>query len=522
MLRPHEHTVPTVWTAERLRTAVANSFGNESIVVLANREPFQHDRTADGGVRVKRSSGGLVTALEPLIQACAGVWVAHGSGTADRSVVDGRDRLLVPPANPSYRLRRVWLNAAEERGYYGGFSNEGLWPLCHRAHVQPIFRGEDFALYETVNARFADAVCEEVNSHSPLVLVQDYHFALAPQAIRDRLPLSTIVTFWHIPWPAPRDYAGCPWASQLLEGLLGSSIVGFQTQSDCEKFLDSVEFLLGAEIDRRRQAVAWEDRWVTVKAYPVSVEWPSQGARSSPPVVACRADVRGQLALPPDIHLVVGVDRLDYTKGLEEKVRVVERLLERQPGFRKRVVLAQIAEPSRTRLPAYQAYRSRLMETVRRVNSRFGSHDYCPIALLESHHDPADVYRFLRAADVCYVGSLHDGMNLVAKEFVAARDDHRGVLMLSTFTGAARELSAAQLIDPCAIDDCADALANALQMPDEEQAAAIRAMRAIVAEANSHRWAGEMIADAGRRRVRSAQSLGCHRTVRQQELGTWV
>jgi trehalose 6-phosphate synthase len=490
-----------MWTEARLRAALKAWFGRESIVVLANREPFRHDRAADGSVTVRRSSGGLVTALEPLMEACSGVWVAHGNGTADRGVVDRRDGLNVPPANPLYRLRRVWLSRDEERGYYGGFANEGLWPLCHRAHVAPVFRPEDFRTYETVNTRFADAVCEEVKSRWPLVLVQDYHFALAPRAIRGRLPFSTIVSFWHIPWPHPRDYAACRWGRHLLEGLLSSSIVGFQTPEDCQHFIETVESSLDAEIDRRRQIITYGDRQTVVRAYPVSVEWPSPWACQSPPAATCRADVRRQLALPPEVRLVVGVDRLDYTKGLEEKVRAVERLLEACPEFRKRVALVQIAEPSRTGLASYQAYRARLADTVRRVNARFGADGCQPVILLEAHHEPEEVYRFLRAADVCYVGSLHDGMNLVAKEFVAARDDGRGVLVVSEFAGAARELTAALVVKPYAIDDCAAAVARALRMSHEEQAFRMRAMRSVVAEFNTYRWAGDMLADAARLRA---------------------
>jgi trehalose 6-phosphate synthase len=366
--------------------------------------------------------------------------------------------------------------------------------------VQPTFRAEDFKMYEIVNVRFAKAVGDEVDSRSPLVLVQDYHFALAPQAIRQRLPGATIVTFWHIPWPRPRDFAACPWGRRLLEGLLGSSILGFQTPGDCHNFVETVESVLGAKVDRTRRVVASPHRRTMIRSYPVSVEWPSRSAAQSPAVDRCRADVRRQLGLPPDVRLVVGVDRLDYTKGLEEKVCAIERLLGVHPEFRNRVVLAQIAEPSRTGLPAYQEYRRRLEDTVRRVNARFGADRYRPILLLQSHYDSADVYRFLRAADVCYVGSLHDGMNLVAKEFVAARADRRGVLILSTFAGAARELAAALIVNPYAIGECAEALARALCMTDEEQATRMLAMRAVVAEFNTYRWAGAMLADAARLR----------------------
>jgi trehalose 6-phosphate synthase len=504
MLR-QRHSNARPWTAEQVQTSLEAFDGSGPIVVLANREPLRHDLAPDGSIVVRRSASGLVTALEPLVQACAGVWVAHGAGTADRVVVDRRDGLDVPPASRTYRLRRVWLNDHEERGYYYGFANEGLWPLCHRAHVQPVFRSDDFEMYRAINTRFAEAVCDEVECASPLILVQDYHFTLAPQVIRERLPLSSIITFWHIPWPNPRDYEICPWGRQLLEGLLGSTIVGFQTADDCRNFIDTVECSLDSHINRRRNIITYAGRQTAVHAYPVSVEWPSRWAGQSPPIETCAKAVRRQLHVQPDVRLCIGVDRLDYTKGINEKFLAVERLLELYPAFQGRFAFVQIAEPSRDCLPAYRELRARLLETTDRINLRFGSDRYRPIILLEAHHEPSDVYRFLRAADLCYVGSLHDGMNLVAKEFVSARDDDRGVLILSQFAGAARELTGALIVNPYAIDDSAHALAEALSMTEEEQANRMRAMRSVVAEFSAYRWAGEMLADAARLRADSTR-----------------
>ncbi len=489
------------WTAQRVRSCVDALGSHGPIVVLANREPIRHDRAPDGSIVLSRSASGLVTALEPVIQACSGVWVGHGAGSADREVVDQGDGLNVPAADPMYRLRRVWLDAREERGYYYGFANEGLWPLCHRTHVQPVFRSNDFDMYRRVNARFAEAVCEEVQNESPLILVQDYHFALAPRFIRQRLSRSTIVTFWHIPWPRPIDYDRCPWGTPLLEGLLGSDIIGFQTIPDCLNFLDTIEQLPGTRVDRARNVISHAGRHTMVRAYPISIEWPSRWVRRSPAAASCRELVFRALQLDPQMRLGVGIDRLDYTKGINEKFLAIEKLLESHPDFRERFVFVQIAEPSRNCLPAYREVRSRLLETADRVNRRFGTESYRPIVVRETHHAPAEVFQFMRAADLCYVGSLHDGMNLVAKEFVAARDDNRGVLVLSRFTGASTQLTDALIVNPYEIEAAARTIAQALTMPREEQAERMRRLRSGVARFNAFRWAGEMLVDASRLRT---------------------
>jgi trehalose 6-phosphate synthase len=494
------------WSPERLHRMLTDVLRGESVVVVANREPYVHDRAPDGQVRVLHPASGLVTALEPVMRACGGVWVAHGSGSADRDVVDARSRIRVPPSEESYALRRVWLTDEEERGYYYGFSNEGLWPLCHIAHTRPVFRAEDWRQYERVNRRFAEAVCEEVDGPDPIVLVQDYHYALAPRMIRERLPRATIISFWHIPWPNAERFGICPWANELLEGMLGSSIVGFHTQLFCNNFVDAVDRFLEARLDRERQSVVLGGREVLVRPYPISIEWPNRWATGAAPVPECRRTVFAELGLAPDALLGVGVDRLDYTKGIEERLLAVERTLERFPHLRGRFTFAQLAAPSRTAIPQYRDLNDRVEEIAARVNARFAAGAWRPIALLRAHHEPPTIFRYLRAADVCYVSSLHDGMNLVAKEFVAARDDERGVLMLSRFTGAARELTEALLVNPYDLEEASSAFATALAMPVAEQAERMRAMRAFVQDLNVYRWAGRMLADAARLRQRDRLS----------------
>jgi trehalose 6-phosphate synthase len=482
MIEDHGAARPQTWTVDRATEWLQRSFGGEQIIVLANREPFRHDRDACGRIVVTRSGTGVVHAVEPLLAACSGVWVAHGAGSADRDVVNERDGMNVPPDDPRYRLRRVWMEEDEERGYYDGFANEALWPLCHRVHVRPVFRRTDFDMYWAMNSRFAEAVCEEALGDAPVVLVQDYHFALAPLMIRERLPRSTIVSFWHGPWPHWQMFEICPWHDRLVEGLAASDIVGLQTRADVTNFLETAQHSIGAHVDHERRSMIWAGRHVPVCAYPVSVPWPNVWGREPISVESCRRQVQRQLGLRPHVRIGVGVDRLDYTKGIEEKLMAVERLLESRPDLRGAFTFIQLAAPSRARLPAYKHVRSRVLETTARINGRFGDTRYQPVILLEADHEQATVYRFLRAADVCYVASLHDGMNLVAKEFVSARDDEHGVLMLSSFTGAAQELTDARLVNPYDIEDAANAFGEALCMSRVEQRDRMRRMRQTVSE----------------------------------------
>jgi trehalose 6-phosphate synthase len=440
------------------------------------------------------------------MRACSGVWIAHGSGNADRDTVDARDHVHVPPGEDAYLLRRVWLTEEEERGYYYGFSNEGLWPLCHVAHTRPIFRSGDWTHYQAINRRFADAAVEEVDADDPIILVQDYHFALAPRMIREQLPKATIITFWHIPWPNFERLGICPWTEALLDGLLGSSILGFHTQFHCNNFFDSVDRYLEARIDREFDAVVYGGMRTLVRPYPISIDWPNRWAMAAPPAEECRRTVMEELKLRADARIGVGVDRLDYTKGIEERLLAVERLLETHPEYRGVFTFVQLAAPSRSSIPEYKAMTERVEAVVERVNRRFGDGPYRPIILRRAHHEPPDVFRFFKAADLCYVSSLHDGMNLVAKEFVAARDDERGVLVLSSFTGASRELAESLIVNPYDLDEAAEALDVALTMPAAEQRVRMHAMRAFVAEFNIYRWAGRMLRDAERLRRRERLS----------------
>jgi trehalose 6-phosphate synthase len=490
------------WNPQRLKQTLGRYLHGEKITIVANREPYIHVRTRDGEIAIVHPASGLVTALEPVMRACSGVWIAHGSGSADRDTVDARDRVCVPPHDPSYTIRRVWLSPEEEKGYYYGFSNEGLWPLCHVAHTRPEFRTADWMHYQAINARFAEAVCDEVDSDEPIIMVQDYHFALAPRLIRERLPRATIITFWHIPWPNAERFGICPWRNKILGGLLGSSIIGFHTHAHCNNFIETVDRFLESRIDRERNAVVQRGHSTLVRPYPISLEWPVRWVESSPSPADCRAKVFAECGLAEDALLGIGVDRLDYTKGIEERLAAVGRLLERYPRYRGRFSFIQLAAPSRTLIERYHRLNEDVERMASQINAKFGSGSYRPIILLRSHHEPPAVFTYYRAADVCYVSSLHDGMNLVAKEFVAAREDERGVLVLSQFTGAARELAEALIVNPYDLDQASSALEAALTMPVSEQRDRMRLMRSFLAEFNVYRWAGRMIVDAARLRRR--------------------
>ncbi|HEY2805612.1 MAG TPA: trehalose-6-phosphate synthase [Gemmatimonadales bacterium] len=489
------------WGPDTLRDLLHRELRGQEIIVLSNREPYIHVRRGTEIV-IQRPASGLVTALEPIMRACSGTWIAHGSGSADREVVDANDRVGIPPEQPAYRIRRIWLTSEEESGYYFGFANEGLWPLCHIAHVRPIFRGADWEQYRRVNQRFADAVVEESSSSDPIVLVQDYHLALAPRMIREALPDATIVTFWHIPWPNPEAFGICPWREELLDGLLGSSILGFHTQFHRNNFVDTVDRSLEARVDRETFTVSYRGSPTAVKRYPISIGWPLPPALIAEPVEACRLRVRARHGLPSTHAIGAGIDRLDYTKGIEERLRAVERLLELHPELVGRFTFIQIGAPTRSRIEEYQHYEARVRALVERINGRFASAAHPPIMFTAAHHEPENVYEYYRAADLCFVSSLHDGMNLVAKEFVAARDDERGVLVLSQFTGAARELPEAIIVNPYDTDQCATGLYMALTMPEGEQRARMRLMRALIQEFNVYRWAGRMLIDAAEMRSR--------------------
>ena len=486
----------SVWTEERLKQFVKMRFGERPIFVVSNREPVSHVREG-GRIRTLKPASGLVTALEPIMSACGGVWVAHGSGNAD---VEAGARVGLPIEEPTYALRRVWLDAEEEAGYYYGLANEGLWPLCHIVHERPQFRSADWEHYRAVNEKFTEALLEEMEKvEEPIVLVQDYHFALLPRMLKTARPDARVALFWHIPWPNFEAFRICPWQHEILLGMLGADLVGFHTQFHCNNFLETVERTIEGRVEWDHFAVVRGGHTTHVQPFPISV---------APHV---DDDLSEDAQMPDGVSgsvewLGVGVERIDYTKGLPERFRAIGRFFARWPEYRRRVTFFQMASPSRSRIPRYQALQDEIRKTVDEVNRAVGERDWQPIVYRERHHEPTEIRGWFRRAQFCMVTSLHDGMNLVAKEFVAAREDDDGVLILSRFAGAAIELRDALLVNPYDIDGMAEAIYAAITMETDERRARMRRMKSQVDENNVYRWAAMLLAELDRM-PRAAQVL---------------
>lgn len=501
-------TQSSIWTAERLRVSLQTKLQGDALFVVSNREPYMHVYDEkENTIRMLVPASGLVTALEPVLQACEGTWVANGSGNADREVVNDHDRLRVPPHHPTYTLRRVWLSEEEERGYYEGFSNEGLWPLCHIAHTRPLFRPGDWMYYQRINRRFADAVLAEMEgTQSPVLLVQDYHFALLARMVKETRPDVRVAVFWHIPWPNAEAFGICPWQRELVDGLLGADLVGFHIQTHCNNFLQTVDRAVEALTAWDRFEVSRKGHITRVRRYPISVAFPPE--RHGGQVVRITGEGQGavfhELGIEASL-LGVGVDRLDYTKGIVERFRGVERFLELYPIYQRRFCFVQIGAPSRTEVPRYRQFIEEITAEADRINTRFQAGRWKPIVLLKRHHSHEEIERYFRAASVCLVTSLHDGMNLVAKEFVASRDDNRGALILSTFAGAAQELGDALLVNPYDVDQVANAIREALEFDEEQQSARMSRMRKLVYEHNVYRWAANLLSDLTDIRVENGE-----------------
>jgi len=481
-----------LWTKESLANLIETKYRGYRLILVSNREPYSHQYKA-GGVECTRPASGVTAALEPVMRVSGGVWIAHGSGDADQNYSDAWGRVEVPPENPSFTLRRIFLTKQQEMGYYYGLANRGLWPLCHVAFTRPAFVPENWRMYREVNEIFAKAVLEEAGDSPAIVFIQDFHFALLPKLIKDRNPNLIVAQFWHIPWPNPDVFRGFPWKEELVEGLLGNDLVGFHLRRDCQNFLDTVDWTLEARVDRERFDVTRNGKSTTVRPFPISIDFAEYGAvAASKQTQEDEAWWKRELGVG-DCLLGVGVDRIDYTKGILERFGALDRLLTTHPEYRERLVFVQIAVPSRSRIREYQMLEDEIDARADEINWRWGVQSWRPIIMLKRHFPQMKLVSLHRLAKFCLVSSLHDGMNLVAKEFVASRSDDDGVLVLSDFAGASRELIDAVVVNPFNEEQVAEAIHAALEMEPAERRRRMHKMRAVVAEGNIYRWIGKIL-----------------------------
>ena len=480
--------IDSPWTAERLREFIKAHLKDRPIFVLSNREPYVHTKTKNKIVW-SVPAGGVVTALEPVMEACGGMWIAHGSGNADAETADKEGNVMVPPDEPKYTLKRVSLTSKEIEGYYNGFSNEALWPLCLMAHTRPLFRAEDWVEYKKVNAKFAKILLDQIRGvERPIILVQDYHLALVPKMIKKSRPDALVAIFWHIPWPSAAQFNICPWRKELLEGMLGADLVGFHTQQYCNNFIETVGNEIESRIDYVQFSIFRGEHKTAIKPFPISIAFPGNAdGHDAPSRKAIDAlGIHGE-------HLVLGVDRLDYTKGILERFKGIEFLLDAHPEYKRNLTLLQIASPTRETVEKYREYAVRVTEEAERINKKFSTNDWKPIVLEKKNYSHDDLLHLYQFANVCLITSLHDGMNLVAKEYAAARRDESGVLVLSQFAGASRDLKGALLINPYSAEETSAALHTALSMSKTEQHKRMKMMRTSILDYNIYRWSAELI-----------------------------
>ncbi|MEO5658144.1 MAG: trehalose-6-phosphate synthase [Nitrospiria bacterium] len=479
---------------ERLLTLIREKFGEAPFFLVSHQEPYMHVYRGDE-IECTRYASGLTVALDSIAQAFQGVWIAHGGGEADRETADEAGRVRVPPQHPAYTLKRLFLTKPQIDGFYYGFANRVLWPLCHIAYVRPQFDVESWERYREVNELFADAVLEEIGDRHALVFLQDYHLALCAQYIKAKNPRVTTVLFWHIPWPNPEVFRICPWKREILDGMLANDLMGFHLPYHRENFLETVALELESKIDREQLAVIRRGHTTSIRAYPIGVDFEDIAALAADSSLPDRLEALNRRYRLRGVRVAVGVDRLDYTKGIPERLQALRRLFDKYPAYRRQLVYVQIGVPTRIHLREYQDAMDAIEKQIDEINWQYGDRAWTPILFLKGGMDFKELVPFYRRADLCIVSSLHDGMNLVAKEYAASRNDEDGVLVLSEFTGSARQLDDALLVNPYDIEACAETLREALEMPREARQARMRRLRENVAEHDVYRWASDIFSD---------------------------
>ncbi|MFN0171612.1 MAG: trehalose-6-phosphate synthase [Bryobacteraceae bacterium] len=485
------------WTRETLREWIQQQMRGLRLIVVSNRAPYVH-RRVNGVVECVRPASGMAAALEPVMRACGGVWVAQGTGDADAETCGSSGRLRVPPEDSQYTLRRVFLPPDIESGFYNGLANGGLWPLCHITFNRPRFDPADWNCYRLVNEIFADAVIEEAANEPAMVFVQDYHFALLPLLLKERNPNLVIGHFWHIPWPNPEIFRVFPWQRELMSGMLGNDLVGFHLRRHCVNFLDTVDQTIESLVDHVGMEIRRGDRTTLVRPFPISIDFEQHSAIAGGDEAAREAQRwMRRLGNPPG-PIGIGIDRVDYTKGIPERLRAIESLLLNYPEYRGSFQFVQIGVPSREGVPEYRRLAGEIDATVDRINGKWSRGAWKPVVYFHRQYSQVELMGLHRLAAFCMVNSLHDGMNLVAKEFIASRSDEEAVLMLSQFAGAASELPEALIFNPFDLDETRETIRTAIEMRHGERRRRMQRLRESVASNDVYRWAGKILSTLSR------------------------
>jgi trehalose-6-phosphate synthase len=483
-----------MWNRQSLHELIQSKLQGHKFIVVANREPFIH-QYKDDAIEVVRPASGMASALDPIMDASEGTWIAHGSGGADRDVVDEHDRIRVPPEDPKYTLRRIWLTKQQESGFYDGMANDGIYPLCLVTFTPPHFRPTDWEQYKAVNRLYADAVLQETGGDPAFVFIQDYHFGLLPRMLKEANPKLIVAQFWHIPWPNKEVFRVFPWKEELIDGLLGNDLLGFHIRYHCQNFLDTIDRMIEARVDTEHFNIERAGHTTLVRPFPIGVDYEElTTVADSPAVKAAMAKWRKRIDRRVEF-IGVGIERLDYTKGIPQRLQALDYLFEHYPEYRRKLAFVQVAVPSRLRVPAYQRLAQEVDSLVEQINFRWRDRGWEPIVYVKEYQGPTDMTALHRLGRFCVISSLHDGMNLVAKEFIASRTDEDGVLILSRFTGSARELPEALLVNPFAVHEIAEAMHGAMTMPEAERQRRMKKLREQVEKYNVYRWGGKVLSE---------------------------
>jgi trehalose-6-phosphate synthase len=481
------------WKKQTIEKLTSERMRDHQLIIVSSAEPYTHAYHKDK-ITVTRGSGGIITAMEPIIKANGGLWIAYGRGPADKEMVNEEDKLKLPPGRNQYTLKRLWISKKNLVGWYYGLCNEALWPLCHSVFERPTFRQTDWDMYVAVNQQYADAVLKEVNGKlKAVVWIHDYHLSLVPQMLKAKRPDLIVGYFWHIPWPVADIFRIFPWDKQMLEGMLSSNLIGFNRHSYCRNFLTSVSKTLEAKVDFDNLTVTYNNHVTYVRHYPISLDYLSISGASKKTKKYGKSHIK-KIVTGRYEYLSLGVERLDYTKGIIEHLKAIDRFLERYPEYIEKFVHINILEPSRTLLQRYELLGREVETLVENINFKYATANWQPIHIIKETQTPNELYSLYKSANLMQVTSLADSMNLVAKEYIAAGPDD-GVLILSEQTGSADELTDAIIVNPYDIERLADAIKLALEMPKEERKQRMKRMRGLLEENNVYLWAGKFLTD---------------------------